>query len=118
MMFFVSKINTWNSVNHKGVEVQEWLDSFAHHLLPNELSKDALIETIRVKLQDFYRKFPRTIPLAMSKVSIDAKTPLHFSIYPKDHSDKPVASFYIHKVVGEYRFNEAVYPKLEKGGLK
>ncbi|MBE6273360.1 MAG: hypothetical protein E7097_05680 [Bacteroides sp.] len=118
MMFFVSKINTWNSVNHKGVEVQEWLGSFAHHLLPNELSKDALIETIRVKLQDFDRKHPRTIPLVMSKVHIDTKTPLYFSIYPKGHSDKPVASFYIHKVVGEYRFNEVNYPRLEKGGMK
>ena len=117
-MFFISKINIWNSVNHKGVEVQEWLDSFAHHLIPNELSKDALIETIRVKLQDFDRQFPRTIPLVMGKVYIDAKTPLHFTIYPKAHPNKPVASFYIHKVIGEYRFNEAIYPKIEKGDLR
>ena len=118
MMFFVSKISTWSSVNNKGREVQIWLDSFAHHLLPNELSKDALIENIRVKLQDFDRQFPRTTPLVMSKVCIDAKTPIYITIYPKDHSDKYVSSFYIHKVVGEYRFNEAIYPKLEKGGSR
>ena len=116
MMFFISKINTWSCVNNKGVEVQKWLNSFAHHLVPNELSKDALIETIHVKLQDFDRQFPRTIPLSMGKVSIDAKTPLYFTIHPKGHSDKPVASFYIHKVMGEYRFNEKSCPELEKGG--
>ena len=115
MMFFVSKINVWSCVNNKGREVQKWLDSFAHHLIPNELSKDALIETIRVKLQDFDKQFPRSTPLVFRKDRVDAES-IHFTIYPKDHSEKYVASFCIHKVVGEYRFNEAIYPKLEKGG--
>lgn len=118
MMFFVSKINSYSCVNNKGREVQKWLESFAHHLIPNELSKDAWIEGLRLKLQDFDKQFPRSTPLFLDQTSVDAKTPLHFSIYPKDHSDRPVASFYIHKVVGEYRFNEAIHPKLEKGGLK
>ena len=118
MMFFVSKINSYSCVNNKGREVQKWLESFAHHLIPNELSKDAWIEGLRLKLQDFDEQFPRSTPLFLDKTCIDAKTPHHFTIYPKNHPEKYVATFDIHKVVGEYRFNEVVYPELEKGGLK
>ena len=118
MMFFVSKINSYSCVNNKGREVQKWLESFAHHLIPNELSKDAWIEDLRLKLQDFDKQFPRSTPLHLDKVSVDAKTPHHFTIYPKNHPEKYVAVFDIHKVVGEYRFNEVILPKLEKGGLR
>lgn len=83
MMFFVSKINSYSCVNNKGREVQKWLESFAHHLIPNELSKDAWIEGLRLKLQDFDEQFPRSTPLFLDKTCIDAKTPHHFTIYPK-----------------------------------
>lgn len=67
MMFFVSKINSYSCVNNKGREVQKWLESFAHHLIPNELSKDAWIEGLRLKLQDFDEQFPRSTPLFLVK---------------------------------------------------
>ena len=70
MMFFVSKINSYSCVNNKGREVQKWLESFAHHLIPNELSKDAWIEDLRLKLQDFDEQFPRSTPLFLDKTSI------------------------------------------------
>ena len=118
MRFFISKMDDYSVVNNKGLALQKWLKDFGHKLLPDELSKDAFIEQVRQKIADLDKQFPRSGLLTLSRTSIDNGLSLYVSIYPIKNPEKTVVRFYIHKVVGEYRFNEAIYPKLEEGGIK
>ena len=118
MKFFISKMDHYSVVNNKGLALQKWLKDFGHRLLPNELSKDAFIEDVRQKIAELDKLFPRSRSLTLSRTSIDNGLSLYVSVYPKENPDKTVVRFYIHKVIGDYRFNEKVSIEAQKGGLK
>lgn len=118
MKFFISKMDTYAVVNNKGIALQKWLNAFGHKLLPDELSKDAFLEEVRQKMAELDVQFSRSKALVLSKTSIDGGLSLHITVYPKEAPEKTVVRFYIHKVTGEYRFNEKVSIEAQKGGLK
>lgn len=57
MMFFIDEPNTYLSVNNKGKVMNEWISTFTHVLLPDELSRDAFIEGIHVKATMLDKEF-------------------------------------------------------------
>lgn len=118
MRFFISKMDDYSVVNNKGLALQKWLRDFGHRLLPNELSKDAFIEELRQKIADLDKQFPRSRSLTLSRTSIDNGLSLHVSVYPKENPDKTVVRFYIHKVTGDYCFNEKVSIESQEGGIR
>ena len=118
MKFFISKMDDYSVVNNKGLALQKWLKDFGHKLLPDELSKDAFIEEVHQKIADLDKQFPRSGLLTLSRTSIDNGLSLYVSIYPIKNPEKTVVRFYIHKVIGDYRFNEKVSIDSQKGGLK
>ena len=115
-MFFISKMDIYSVVNNKGLALQNWLADFAHKLLPRELDKQAFLLDVGRKMTELDGQYPRTKPLMISKVGVDGGRSLYITVYPKENPEKTIVRFYIHKVIGEYRFCEKVSLELEKGG--
>lgn len=49
MKFFIDEPKTYLSVNNKGRAMNQWISTFTHVLIPDELSRDAFIEAVRAK---------------------------------------------------------------------
>lgn len=106
MMFFIDEPTTYASVNNKGREMNEWISTFTHVLIPDELSRDAFIEGMRMKTAMLDKKFPRTIPFYVSVSNGNDKT--RIEVYPKQNPNKLVFLLYIYLVRGEFQFSENV----------
>lgn len=106
MMFFIDEPNTYLSVNNKGKAMNEWISTFTHVLLPDELSRDAFIEGIHVKATMLDKEFPRTIPFYVSVSNGNDKT--RIEVYPKQNPNKLAFLLYIYPVRGEFQFSENV----------
>lgn len=115
MMFFIDEPNTYLSVNNKGKAMNEWISTFTHVLLTNELSRDAFIEGIHVKATMLDKEFPRTIPFYVSISNSNDK--IRIEVYPKQNPNKLVFVLYIYLVRGEFRFSESSSFQL-KGGIR
>ena len=63
MKFFIDEPKTYLSVNNKGRAMNKWISTFTHVLIPDELSRDAFIESVRAKASMLDEEFPRTKPL-------------------------------------------------------
>lgn len=116
MMFFIDEPTTYASVNNKGREMNEWISTFTHVLIPDELSRDAFIEGVRMKAAMLDKKYPRTKPLHISFVSHLANW-IRLEVYPEHDPNKTVFFLNIYMVRGEFQFSEK--PQLDKkGGLR
>lgn len=93
--------------------MNEWISTFTHLLILDELSRDAFIEGVRMKAAMLDEKYPRTKPLHISFVSHLANW-TRLDIYPKHDPDKPVFFLNIYMVRGEFQFSEK--PQLDKKG--
>lgn len=116
MMYFVEKPRLYAAVNNKGAKFCEWIKKSGNHIIPDELSKDAFIEGIRLKAEELNLEFPRTKPLVVSVTKIDNYCEAHIQVYPKEDPDKLVAIITIQRVLGQFRFSENVNQM--KGGKK
>lgn len=106
MMFFIDEPTTYASVNNKGREMNEWISTFTHVLIPDELSRDAFNEGMRMKTVMLDKKFPRTIPFYVSVSNGNDKT--RIEVYPEQNPNKLVFVLYIYPVRGEFQFSENV----------
>ena len=116
MMFFIDEPKTYLSVNNKGRAMNDWIQTFTHVLLPDELSRDAFIEGIHAKATMLDKEFPRTIPLHVS-ISNNEGRCARIEVYPKHNPDKTVFVLHVYLVRGEFLFNESLQFQL-KGGLR
>lgn len=112
MKFFIDEPNTYLSVNNKGKAMNQWISTFTHILLPDELSRDAFIEGIHAKAAMLDKEFPRTVPLHVS-VSDDKK--MRIEVYPLQNPNKTVFVLYIYWVRGEFCFSDSSQSQLEGG---
>ena len=65
MMYYIEKPNTWRAANKKCAEVQEFVDKFQHCLIADELSRDAMVAEIRLKVAELNDAYPRTKKLVV-----------------------------------------------------
>ncbi len=111
MMYYIERPNTWRAANRKCAELQEFVGKFENCLIVDELSRDALIQELRHKVEELNVAYPRTKRL---KVSFDFHD--FISCYPEDrHVDEYVFTITIHPVKKTYKFAEKANV-LEKGG--
>lgn len=115
MKFFIDEPKTYLSVNNKGRAMNKWISTFAHVLIPDELSRDAFIEAVRAKASMLDEEFPRTKPL---HVDVIRGNHIQISVYPDKNQFNTVFIVYIYPVRGEFRFCEASNPKMLEGGMK
>lgn len=115
MKFFIDEPKTYLSVNNKGRAMNQWISTFTHVLIPDELSRDAFIESIRAKASMLDEEFPRTKPL---HVDVLRGNYIQISVYPEKNQFNTVFIVNICPVRGEFRFCEASNPKMLEGGLR
>ena len=115
MKFFIDEPKTYQSVNNKGRAMNKWISTFAHVLIPDELSRDAFIESVRAKASMLDEEFPRTKPL---HVDVLRGNYIQISVYPEKNQFNTVFIVNIYPVRGEFRFCEASDPKMLEGGLR
>jgi len=111
MMYFIQRINTWSPANRKCKELQEYVDQFKNCLIPDDLSRDALIEDIRHHVDTLNQAYPRT-----KKLAVDFNDNF-LSCFPEDRqvADQYVFTFHILPVRRTYRYFEDVNLPLEGG---
>lgn len=115
MKFFIDEPKTYLSVNNKGRAMNKWISTFTHVLIPDELSRDAFIESVRAKASMLDEEFPRTKPL---HVDVLRGNYIQISVYPEKNQFNTVFIVNIYPVCGEFRFCESTNPKILEGGLK
>lgn len=114
MNYYIEKPNTWRAANRKCAEIQEFVDKFRNCLIANEVSRDALVEEIRHKVEELNEAYPRTKRLSVSFLHGD-----YVICQPADKNivDEYVFTINIYPVKRTYRFAEKA-ADLEKGGEK
>lgn len=112
MMYFIERPNTWRAANKKCAKIQEYIDQFCNCLIPDDLSRDALIEELRHKVEELNDSYPRTKKLV---VRFDFGDFISCCSEEQTSDSDYVFTINIHPVRKTYRFaeNAAV---LKKGG--
>ena len=113
MMYYIESPNTWSPANQKCKQLQEFVDLFRNTLIADELSRDALVEEIRHRVELLNETYPRT-----KKLAVDHHNN-YVSCFPEDDKlhDTYVFTIHLHPVRRTYRFSEeATAPLLSEGG--
>ena len=105
MMYFIQRINTWSAANQKCRLLQDFVNQFENTLIADDISRDALVEDIRRKVEELNQAYPRTKPLV---VDFDICHRDYVSCKPEHNriEDLYAFTFHIHPVRRTYRFSE------------
>lgn len=111
MMYYINKPTLWKAANKKCEEAKNFVEKFNSCLVKDNLSRDALVEEIRHKIQELNDSYPRLKQL-YSSFSYNQ----FFCWINSGTEDKlPVFSFILHPVEKSYSFAENA-AALEGGG--
>ena len=103
MMYYIERPNTWSPANQKCKQVQDFVDQFRNCLIPDEISRDALVEDIRHKVDELNQAYPRTKKLIVDYDYSDN----YVSCYPEGQRyDNYTFTMRILPVRRTYRFTE------------
>ena len=96
MQYFIDLIQQYASVNLKGSDLQDFVSQFEHMIIDDDDALCQLRNTIKAKIVELDKAYPRTIPL-----SFDV-TGQQWSVYPKGNPEKLVLYLQYEKVRGIY----------------
>lgn len=101
MMYYIDMPQTYKPANRKCAEIQEYIERFNHCLIASDLSRDALIEEIRHKVDELNKAYPRTKKLVVNGIS-------HIMCYPEGKACEYqyVFLFDFKQVMSTYQFSE------------
>ena len=111
-MYYIERPSTWRAANRKCAELQDYVSQFRYCLIADELSRDALIQDIRHKVEELNAAYPRSKTL---KVHFDFSDFLSCFADPKKVADQYVFTIRILPVRRTYKFAEKANV-LEEGG--
>lgn len=113
MMYYIDRPSTWRAANRKCAEVQEFVNQFKNCLVANELSRDAMIQDIRHKVEELNEAYPRT-----KKLAVDFGFSNQLSCFPEQRNadDQYIFIIMFLPVHTTYEFAEHINV-LEKGGV-
>lgn len=66
MSYFIEKPNTWRAANRKCAEIQKHIGKLRNCLIEDDLSRDALVNWIRQKVEELNAAYPRTKRLSVT----------------------------------------------------
>lgn len=113
MRFFIDAPHVYSSVNNKGKEFNEWIYSFKHVLIVDQLSCDAFVESVRKMAAMLDEKYPRTKKLYVSVTDHHGDDHIFISAYPEQQPEKQIFIMSIYRVRGDFRFGESAVPAIE-----
>lgn len=102
-MYYIERPSTWRAANRKCAELQDYVSQFRYCLIADGLSRDALIQDIRHKVEELNEAYPRTKKLA---VHFDFSNFLSCSPEPRKVDDEYVFTIKILPVHRTYEFAE------------
>ena len=115
MMYYIDRPHTWKAKNRLWADIQTFVAQFENTLIADEISRDALIEEIRTKVEELNQAYPR-----MKKLKFDCRN-LFVSCFNdvRAFDNDYVFTFHILPVRRTYRFSEkATASLLTEGGDK
>lgn len=115
MMYYIERPATWSPANRKCKLLQDFVKQFENTLIADDISRDALVEDIRRKVEELNQAYPRTKKLV---VTLDHLHHDYVSCQPelRKIEDEYVFTFHIHPVHRTYRFSEKAAASLLKEG--
>ena len=96
MQYFIDHIQVYASVNQKGLALQKFVLQYKHMLVADYNTLCHLRDTIKAKIDELNKAYPRTIPLSFDE------TGGQWTVYPKENSEKTVLYLQYEKVRGIY----------------
>lgn len=114
MMYFISKPIPYRSVNNKGLAMNKWISTFTNMIIPDDLSRDVFIESIRAKATMLDKEYHRSAPLHVD-ISNSKDGLTYIQVYPPKNPEKTVFTLCIYRVRGQFRFSESSQIQLEGG---
>lgn len=112
MKYFIERPATWSPANKKCKELLDFVEQFENTLIPDDLSRDALVEDIRHKVEELNQAYPRTKPLTVT----DRDN--HIACFPQNptFADEYVFTIRTEPVRRTFRFSEKAAASLLKEG--
>lgn len=114
-MYYIDRPSIWSPANKKCKQLQDFVGQYKNTLIADEISRDALLEEIRAKVEELNQAYPRTKPLVVTDHDN------HIACFPKNRTiaDEYVFTFRTEPVRRTYRFSEkATASLLKEGGDK
>lgn len=118
MRFFIDAPHVYSSVNNKGKEFNEWIYSFKHVLIVDQLSCDAFVESVRKMAATLDEKYPRTKRLYVSVTEYHGDDHIFISVYPEQQPEKQIFILSIYHIRGDFRFGEYAVPAIQNINTK
>ena len=112
MMYFIQRINTWSPANQKCKLLQDFVKQFENTLIADDISRDALVEDIRRKVEELNQAYPRTKKLVVNHHDNYVSCQPEF----RKIEDEYVFTFHFLPVRRTYRFSEKTAASLLKEG--
>lgn len=101
-MYYIERPNTWRAANRKCAELQEFVVRFKNCLIADDISRDALIQELRHKVEELNAAYPRT-----KRLKVNFSFSNFISCLPEEgHVDEYVFTIDIHPVRNTYKFAE------------
>lgn len=114
-MYFIERPNTWRAANKKCAKIQEYIEQFCNCLIPDDLSRDALIEELRHKVEELNDSYPRTKKLVVDLGITNDYVSCHPD--PRTSDSDSIFTMSIYPVLRTYQFAESA-AVLEEGDAK
>lgn len=90
-MYFIHHIQTYANVNRKGREMVEFISGLKYHLIPDDISLDALKASVEAKVKELNDKYPKSKPIRFRqhdtsfRVDVDEYNVVFILTYAKVH---------------------------------
>lgn len=113
MRFFVQHLSTYAPKNRAWKKVTDYVMKFERVLIPDEISRDALVEELRLKTEEINAQHPKLKPIRFSAGSLDGTSFRVSASVDKCGCPDSVFTLDIVKVRSIYQFNENVKGAIE-----
>lgn len=112
MMYYIDHPSTWRPANKKCEQLLDYVNQFRNCLVADDLSRDALVEEIRHKVEELNQAHPRTKRLMV------AYRNNFLACAPEGSGADYVFSLHMLPVRRTYRFSEPAAAAIQEGGAE
>mgnify|MGYP005946576159 CR=1 FL=1 len=113
MRFFVQHLSTYAPKNRAWKKFNDYVVKFERVLIPDEISRDALVEELRLKTEEINAQHPKLKPIRFSSGNLDGTSFRVSASVDKCGCPDTVFSLDIVRVRSIYQYSESM-----KGGIE
>ena len=113
MMYYINHPSTWRAANKKCEQLHDYVNRFRNCLVADDLSRDALVEEIRDKVEELNQAYPRT-----KRLSVVSYRSNFLACSPEGSGADYVFSLHMLPVRRTYHFSEPATTAIQEGGAR